>query len=33
MKMYNKLKLKFKSSSKGVVKSIDPQREQQALIY
>lgn len=29
MKMYKKLKLKFKAGSKGIVKSIDPKREEQ----
>lgn len=27
--MYNKLKLKFKSGTKGIVKSVDPKREDQ----
>jgi len=31
MKMYNKLKLNFKSETKGVVKTIDPRREEQVF--
>ncbi|KAF7640350.1 PPIase cyclophilin-type domain-containing protein [Meloidogyne graminicola] len=31
MKMYNKLKLNFKSGTKGVVKTVDPRREEQTI--
>ncbi|CAK5074902.1 unnamed protein product [Meloidogyne enterolobii] len=31
MKMYNKLKLNFKSGTKGVVKTLDPRREEQTI--
>ncbi|KAL3102324.1 hypothetical protein niasHS_003733 [Heterodera schachtii] len=31
MKMYNKLKLKFKSDTKGIVKTVDPKREEQTI--
>uniref|UniRef100_A0A914I8J5 Spliceosome-associated protein CWC27 homolog n=1 Tax=Globodera rostochiensis TaxID=31243 RepID=A0A914I8J5_GLORO len=31
MKMYNKLKLKFKTGIKGIVKTVDPKREEQTI--
>uniref|UniRef100_A0A1I8C1K3 Spliceosome-associated protein CWC27 homolog n=1 Tax=Meloidogyne hapla TaxID=6305 RepID=A0A1I8C1K3_MELHA len=31
MKMYNRLKLNFKSGTKGVVKTLDPRREEQTI--
>jgi hypothetical protein len=33
MKSYKKLKLNFKSKTEGVVKSSDPQREDQVINY
>lgn len=31
MKVYNKLKLNFKTGTKGIVKTLDPKREEQVL--